>query len=247
MIGTREDETVLESIQIKIPEEEIDVLLDFGSRDDSVGQISINGAPADFPGYEVRTMDRSLFAPPIVTFQRVGKEGQSRRVPRRQNVLAEALGDVFRRQTVRNLSDARFQHEVRRVLSKSPFDNRRIERLMQTSVTATFREIYQRLLSDEQSAFVTEVFSIQRLSRVCVVLDVLGDRLTEYFLNVGYLGPVRAASERYYRRQELEVSEIAPNGSNFPMFLASLTRSELESFSGWVESVFSYGGSGATN
>ncbi len=243
VIGTRGDETVLESIQIRIPDEKIDVSFDIGSQEESFGQIRINGVPADFltEGYEVRTMDRSLFAPPIVTVKTVEKEGKSRRVPRRQNVLAEALADVFRRQTTRHLSDARFQHEVRRVLSKSPFDDQRIERLMQTSGTATFREIYQRLLSDEESDFVTEVFSIQRLSRVCVVLDVLGDRLSEYFLNVGYLGPVRAASERYYRRQELEVSEIAPNGSNFPMFLASLTRPELESFSRWVEGIFSYG------
>ena len=85
------------------------------------------------------------------------------------------------------------------------------------------------------------MFSIHRLSRVLKVLEVVEEQLTEYFLNVGYLEPVRAASERFYRRQELAVSEIAPNGKNFPMFLASLNESELARFSSWVEELFGYG------
>lgn len=56
-----------------------------------------------------------------------------------------------------------------------------------------------------------------------------------------YIGPARARSERYYRYQDLAVSEIDPDGKNFPMFLSSLRESQLRSFSTWVQSIFGYG------
>ena len=112
---------------------------------------------------------------------------------------------------------------------------------MHSSSTVTFRRIYEHLLSDAKTNFKQQLFTIQRLARVYAVLDTAEDQLTEYFLHVDYLGPVRAASERFYRRQELEVSEIASSGSNLAMFLASLTTTELGKFSKWVEAIFNYG------
>ena len=112
---------------------------------------------------------------------------------------------------------------------------------MHNASTVTFYRIYEHLLSSRNSEFKDQVFAIQRLARVYTVLEILEEKLTDYFLDVAYLEPVRAASERFYRKQELEVSEIAPNGSNFPMFLASLTMRDLERFSRWVEELFGYG------
>jgi hypothetical protein len=56
-----------------------------------------------------------------------------------------------------------------------------------------------------------------------------------------YIGPARARSERYYRYQDLAVSEIDPDGKNFPMFLNSLTSRQIDDFSSWVERLFGYG------
>jgi AAA ATPase domain len=55
-----------------------------------------------------------------------------------------------------------------------------------------------------------------------------------------YIGPARARSERYYRFQELAVSEIDPDGKNFAMFLNSLRRDQLDQLSDWIESLFGY-------
>lgn len=72
------------------------------------------------------------------------------------------------------------------------------------------------------------------LNRTCYALrDVISSSL--------YIGPARARSERYYRYQDLSVSEIDPDGKNFPMFLSSLRDPQLRSFSIWVQSIFSYG------
>lgn len=56
-----------------------------------------------------------------------------------------------------------------------------------------------------------------------------------------YIGPARARSERYYRYQDLAVSEIDPDGKNFPMFLNSLSQSQISGLSNWVEGLFGYG------
>jgi predicted ATPase len=52
---------------------------------------------------------------------------------------------------------------------------------------------------------------------------------------------MRARSERYYRYQDLAVSEIDPDGKNFPMFLNSLNDELREDFSTWVADRFGYG------
>ena len=242
-IGARDDTTVLNSIEIKIPDEDIDILFDFRSHQGTDGEIIINGAHADFlpKTYNVIRINRNLFSPPRFISKSIEKEGGADRLSRPAGVLAEVLVNAFSNRANRTLSDRTLRREARRVLSENRFDSSTISKLLDSSTTVTFREIYQHLLSDKNSKFKTQIFSIQRLARVFSVLEILEDQLTEYFLNVGYLEPVRAASERFYRKQELEVSEIAPNGSNFPMFLASLAPRELEKFSKWVEEIFGYG------
>jgi len=56
-----------------------------------------------------------------------------------------------------------------------------------------------------------------------------------------YIGPARARSERYYRYQDLSVSEIDPDGKNFAMFLNSLTYSQIHELSEWIKRLFGYG------
>lgn len=60
------------------------------------------------------------------------------------------------------------------------------------------------------------------------------------FRNCLYVGPSRATGERYYRLQELSVDFIDPKGTNFAMFLYSLSKEERKSFSSWVERIFRF-------
>ena len=62
-----------------------------------------------------------------------------------------------------------------------------------------------------------------------------------YISSTLYVGPARARSDRYHRYQDLAVSEIDPDGKNFPMFLNSLSDAEITDFSGWVKELFGYG------
>jgi len=93
----------------------------------------------------------------------------------------------------------------------------------------------------EKNSFTEQITAIRKAYRAFGFLEILDEELSEFFSGVGYLAPARAASERFYRKQELEVSEIDPNGGNFPMFLDSLSKSMFKDFSNWVQSIFGFG------
>ena len=243
VVGAIEDRTVLEAIEIELPEEDINVRLAFGTRDGTETTIHVNGSPVDFllNTYDLRAVETSLFAPPRFVARTQEEESSMPTVLRPHHVLATALDEVFRKWATRKLSDETYWRETRRVLTAERFDEGAINKLADTATTVTFEEIYRRLLSSYGGALKSNIYALQRLARVFSVLEVAESELKEYFLNVGYLEPVRAAGERFYRRQELQVSEIVPNGSNFPMFLASLSLLELSRFSDWVKEMFRYG------
>lgn len=74
------------------------------------------------------------------------------------------------------------------------------------------------------------------VSHVGEILSELDNALRTYFQGVRYLKPLRATAERYYRKLDLSVSEIDPDGSNLPMFLDSLPMDELLDFREWCQS-----------
>lgn len=74
------------------------------------------------------------------------------------------------------------------------------------------------------------------IANVDSLLERLDDAASEAARGVRYLKPLRATAERYYRRADLAVSEIDPEGRNLPMFLDSLTSSQLADFRTWLQS-----------
>ena len=245
VIGERDKKTVLQTIEIKIPDEDIEVCIDRGTEKDSSGKITINGMPPSFipKSYKFEMTDSNLFSAPWLLYSSIDKEETSfMSVTPITDVLYDALFKSISNRVGRNISERTIGSEVRKILSiNRKFDSYAIENLTENSSTITFKKIYRNFLSQSNSRFKNEILAIQQLSRVFDVLDIVEDQLTNYFRGLEYLKPVRAASERFYRKQELEVSRIAPSGSNFPMFLASLSEEELSNFSKWVENIFGYG------
>jgi hypothetical protein len=61
------------------------------------------------------------------------------------------------------------------------------------------------------------------------ILEYISRAVEQRFRNSAYIGPSRAAGERYYRWQELAVDRLDPKGENLAMYLMSLADSELAS------------------
>ena len=242
-IGAGQDGTVLQTIELTIPDEDIEVLIDLGTKERSASsRLTINGRPATFlQKYDLRTTSSNLFSAPRLLLRSAEREETPFLGRWRPTPFEEALHTTFSRRAKRKLSPTTIRKEIRRLLSSDGFGSAEVQGLMEATPTMTFKEMYADLLSGNSPDFRDEVYGIQRLARVFQVFEVIEVELTRYFLSVGYLEPVRAASERFYRKQELEISNIAPNGSNLPIFLDSLPAEQLHDFSEWVKQIFGFG------
>lgn len=85
------------------------------------------------------------------------------------------------------------------------------------------------------SYFTKEIVASLLLANIDSLLERLDDAVSEAAKGVRYLKPLRATAERYYRRADLAVSEIDPEGRNLPMFLDSLSSWQLENFREWLK------------
>ncbi len=155
--------------------------------------------------------------------------------------ISSALGKIFLRQLDARTTQATLQRLVASLLVPNNISPEALKHTLKGNSNRSWAKLINDLTSPAKTK---EYFHIRRIllvallpaivNRVCQVLrDTIASSL--------YIGPARARSERYYRYQDLAVSEIDPDGKNFPMFLSSLTDSQLRNFSSWVYSIFSYG------
>ena len=107
--------------------------------------------------------------------------------------------------------------------------------------TQSFSSYIDQMVGPHPTNEMLEIVRLHRVTRFFRLYTAAAEQLVDIFRGVVYIGPARSRSERYYRYQELSVSEIDPDGTNFPMFLNSLTSQQIETFSGWVLDLFGYG------
>lgn len=82
--------------------------------------------------------------------------------------------------------------------------------------------------------------NLEVLSKAFSVIDSLGVTLALSFMDVYYIGPVRATAERYYRRQNLALNVIDSRGINLPMFVNDLSDTEKKDLKDWMKEYFGF-------
>ncbi|WP_210168475.1 AAA family ATPase [Aureimonas sp. Leaf460] len=127
-----------------------------------------------------------------------------------------------------------------RMLLSAPFDKSRIRGIAgqySARLVGYIDKVFDAPNSSDYDTIITimNIYYMMQLS-----LHIL-PRVKLAFEQCTYIGPVRARSNRYYRLQELSVSDIDPDGTNLPMFLSSLTGRQMDSFSNFVQSTFGFG------
>ena len=70
------------------------------------------------------------------------------------------------------------------------------------------------------------------------IVDTINVNIFRLVDNIIYIGPLREATERYYRFQNLAIDEIEPDGSNLAMYLYNLSQTNRESLNEWLSSIF---------
>lgn len=248
-IGTSNNKTTLNSIKISIPSEDIEYEAHLNGRTTGDSSVRINRKDIAtwIRGFDAEYLGGPVFNHPILVAKAKESGASSRRIVYHQKLCYDTLERILNHSTPNNIGTETIQREARRIGGAEKLDAETLTEFHRIAQTQAFKKIYKRLLDDPSSELGQSVFSIHKFGRSSIIAELVEERLIDYFRGVSYIGPVRAASERFYRRQELEVSEISSSGNNFPMFLASLSSNRLNQFSAWVESIFGYGVDIASN
>lgn len=78
------------------------------------------------------------------------------------------------------------------------------------------------------------------LSKFAYLCDALNHYLYDSLKEVYYIAPLRATAQRYYRMQNLSISEIDSAGQNLPLFLHNLTPLAQSKLSTWMNECFGF-------
>lgn len=130
---------------------------------------------------------------------------------------------------------------VEQFLSMSEFNNEELHSLERNVGQGSFRKLIADVRGKDTHQLREILAHIFYTAVLLRLLPGVFGELRELLSKSLYIGPVRARSERYYRYQDLSVSEIDPDGKNFAMFLNSLRQDQRDDFSNWVQRQFGYG------
>lgn len=105
-----------------------------------------------------------------------------------------------------------------------------------SAYTKAYNKILSAIMKDDRS-------NLKEMAKLLAIYDVFREAeeyLYSYFKQVHYIAPLRATAERYYRLRNLAVDEVDYQGKNLPVFINSLTPSQLKEFQAWTEQHFGF-------
>jgi hypothetical protein len=127
------------------------------------------------------------------------------------------------------------------LLSLGTADKETIQKYLGAVGPKVWQKFISEVCENDRRGLYPKLHDMLSLAALPSILSRIRSHLRAIITSTLYIGPARARSERYYRYQDLAVSEIDPDGKNFPMFLNSLTSGQIGQFSRWIEDLFGYG------
>lgn len=100
---------------------------------------------------------------------------------------------------------------------------------------SSWKVLRDEIVSGKKDFVAKKIVEKNIISNIDFLLESINFSLFENLRNVRYIKPLRASAERYYRRADLSVSEIDPEGRNLPIFLDSLSKTQFERFKNWLK------------
>jgi AAA ATPase domain len=158
-----------------------------------------------------------------------------------QGNLYAAVGKLIAPHLDSRIKSDRLDSYSEYLLSMPDFSKEYLLRLYNNITAArSFKSLLVDLAEKDTKGLFSKLQLIYTANRFVPTLNRVSQHLRDTISNTLYIGPARARSERYYRYQDLSVSEIDADGKNFPMFLNSLGPKQLDGLSNWVEELFNY-------
>ncbi|WP_146160958.1 DUF3696 domain-containing protein [Ensifer sp. NM-2] len=239
-VSGRDRKTKLDGFSFRLgnPSNVFDVSIDDSG---SLSGISRNGESVMhlFDGAIVSFQLGSIF-PNILLRSKEQEEGRYFYQPF-QNPVHDHLASLLRPHVDRRLRDDQIGRFAINLLMMDEFSISELEGVKNRTGTRSFLKILTDMAGKNTRGLREKVQQMYEVNQFFSIVGATFSSLKTKISSTLYIGPVRARSERYYRYQDLAVSEIDPDGKNFPMFLTSLTSSQRTNFSKWVKERFGYG------
>ncbi len=192
-----------------------------------------------FSDYEIIFNNAEIFSEPYYMPKRNEEKDETTHRPIfRLEVFVDIIFKIIKPEISKNIEEDPIKDEALRMLEKDSLTAENLKALSENSKDENFVYFYKNLLKEN---YYTKLDNLCRAHHMLELLEASIKDLSDHFKAVQYIGPARARSERFYRKQELAVSSIDPDGKNLPMFLGTLNDTRLEEFSKWVKDIFGYG------
>lgn len=242
-LGESAGKTIRRGIKLEVPEHAISLEVKFAKDGQQAEDYIVNGKELSnlLPNHTVFFSASNIFSAPALTISNRSESKLTKRAISPIHTFSAKISELLKPHVDKRINPENISVEARNILLQPKLNKGSIQKLMDGSNIRSFYKLYKKWADGEEDDTFHQINDIVSINTSLMALLRISDALKEFFISTTYLGPARARSERYYRFQELEVSEIAPDGQNLSIFLASLSDSEMDDFSTWVQKLFGFG------
>ncbi|CAN3991731.1 DUF3696 domain-containing protein [Methylocystis bryophila] len=233
-------QTRIKCLKLEFQEPGLSYHIELGS-DGKIGSINVNGNDIrkEISEFALVLTPGSVFPELHVARRTSGPDRFY--FPPRDDFLIDAVVIFLKQNFSSRVSDENIANMAYRLVQMGPSTKNILERGRIKTGSQQLNRFLEVLSSKDKVTMRRDFGNVLAASWFPELLNRTTAMFRAMVSNMLYIGPARARSERYYRYQELAVSEIDPDGKNFPMFLNSLSGSQLRQLSRWIENLFGYG------
>jgi hypothetical protein len=243
-IGLEGERVQIRSLSVSIQEPKVTYEILLGAAQ-KVSRFLVNGV--DLVGSIGQTefvVSQGTIFPEMHAVAPEGTSPDLRRPRRRMDAEFATPIHNFIKSELKRTDNAALTRMIDVMLEGAPVNAQEILTLLQTIDLPISRPV-RRVLENASAPDAPKRFEVfQNLlaaAALPALLAQIAAQLRAIVTSTLYIGPARARSERYYRYQDLSVSEIDPDGKNFAMFLNSLSNYQIDRLSNWVSGLFGFG------
>ena len=243
-IGPEAERTRIRRINIAVGTPRVDYDLDVGE-DNKIKSLKIDGEdvlPLLHPSW-IAISSGTIFPEIAIVGPDLDVSGRVVR-PRKRNVDADfvnALKKILKPHVPKKTSDEMLSSLIARVAAAGPTDREGMLDAAKDAGRRNWTKLFEDIVGPDKRGLYSDVSKLISVAALPDLISEIENQLRAILATTLYIGPARARSERYYRYQDLSVSEIDPDGKNFPMFLNSLSPYQISKLSEWIENLFGYG------
>lgn len=152
-------------------------------------------------------------------------------------LFSSQLLDYFKSKNRKNTS----QNTLRKLLIKFGIGSKKeiLDNILKNTISLKhwYKQIKNWKTNDDDFIYLNNLLIA---SRAAIILDYVEEYINNAIMNFSYVAPLRATAQRYYRRQDLAVSEVDFQGQNLAMFIDNMTEPIKLGFQEWVSKHFGF-------